>query len=173
MSVVGSTPMIKVPHAAPISIILAPLECQRPSEALWHTPLPISKYATGRDDYWLRTRIPSSRPRSRSRSSPPGTREPGGGGGVSGGNLPPQLWSCGGAAPQLWTVIVVHFCFRLFLHENLGLSKKIVGQIRGVFSFGQGLPWTPGDVCPPPQLQSSSRAPEAHRQVIEVIHVQR
>ena len=45
-AVVGSTPMIKVPHAAPISIILAPLECRRPSEALWHTPLPISKYAT-------------------------------------------------------------------------------------------------------------------------------
>ena len=79
-----------------------------------------------------------------------------GGGGGSGGNLPPQLGSCGGRPPKLWTVNVVHFYFCLFLHVNLGLSPKIVGQIRGVFIFGYGLPWTPGDVCPPPQLQSIS-----------------
>ena len=72
------------------------------------------------------------------------------GGGGSGGNLPPQLGSCGGAAPQLRTVNVAHFYFCLFLHVNLGLSQKIVCQIRVVFSFGQGSPWTPGDVCSPP-----------------------
>ena len=62
-----------------------------------------------------------------------GTREPGG----SVGNSPPQLGSGGGAAPpQLWTVNVVHlkknncFCTRTWV------SQKIVGQIRGVFSFG-------------------------------------
>ena len=41
------------------------------------------------------------------------------------------------------------FIFILFVFaRDLG-SPKIVGQIRGVFSFGQGLPWTPGDVCHP------------------------
>ena len=57
-------------------------------------------------------------------------REPEGGGGGIG-----ATWSCGGAAPQLWTVNVIYFYFCLFLHVNLGLPK-IVGQIRGVFSFG-------------------------------------
>ena len=58
------------------------------------------------------------------------------GGGGSGGNLPPQLRSCGALPSQLWTVNVVHFYFCLFLHMNFGLSQKIVGQTRGVFSFG-------------------------------------
>ena len=48
------------------------------------------------------------------------------GGGGSGGNLPAQLW----------TVNVVIFYFCLFLHMNLGLTQKTVGQIRGVFNFG-------------------------------------
>ena len=64
-----------------------------------------------------------------------GTREPGGGAVRA---TCPQNFKAVGAPPppQLWTVIVVHFYFCLFLHVNLGLSKKIVGQIRVVFSFG-------------------------------------
>ena len=60
------------------------------------------------------------------------------GGGGSGDNLPSNLEALGASPPaQLWTVDVVHFYLCLFLHVNLGSSKKkIVGQIRGVFSFG-------------------------------------
>ena len=35
---------------------------------------------------------------------------------------------------------------------NLDPSRKIVVQIRGLFSFGQGLPWVPGNLRPPPPL---------------------
>ena len=77
--------------------------------------------------------------------------------GAVGATCPRNLGAVEAPSPQFWTVNVVHFYFCLFLHVNLGLSQKIVEQIRGVFSFGKGLPWTPGDVCP--QLQSSSRAP--------------
>ena len=62
----------------------------------------------------------------------PGTR----GGGDSGGACPSNFWT-GGAPPlQLWIVDVVHFYFCLLLHVNFGPSQKIVGEIRGVFSFG-------------------------------------
>ena len=37
-----------------------------------------------------------------------------------------------------------------FLHVNLGLYPKTVGQTRGVFSFEYRLPWTPGDLRPSP-----------------------
>ena len=64
---------------------------------------------------------------------PPGTREPGGGVGATCSH---NLEAVGAPPPTLWTVNVAHFYFCLFLHANLGLSQKIVGQIQGVFSFG-------------------------------------
>ena len=67
--------------------------------------------------------------------SPPAALAGDAGAGGSVGNLPSQLGSCGGA-PQLSTVNVVHFYFCSLLHVNLGLSQEIVGEIRGVFSFG-------------------------------------
>ena len=42
--------------------------------------------------------------------------------------------------------------FALFLHVNLGLSQKIVGQIRGVFSFGRGY-LVPRETFPPPNFK--------------------
>ena len=70
--------------------------------------------------------------------------------GAVGAACPHNLEAVGAPPPQLWTVKVVHFYFRLFLHMNLRLSRKTVGQIRGVFRFVYGLPWTLGDVCLPP-----------------------
>ena len=55
---------------------------------------------------------------------------------VAGATCPHNFEAMGAPPSQLWTVIVVHFYFCLFLHVNLGLSQKIVGQIRGDFSFG-------------------------------------
>ena len=82
------------------------------------------------------------------------------GGGRQWGQLAPTTLKLRGRRPQLWTVIVVHFIFVCFCTRSWVSPKKIVGQIRGAFSFGLGLPWTPGGVClPPPQLQRSSRAP--------------
>ena len=56
-----------------------------------------------------------------------------------GGKLPPPNFAALGVSyppsQKKWTVDVVHFYFGLFLHVNLGPSKKIVGQIRGVFGF--------------------------------------
>ena len=49
-----------------------------------------------------------------------------------GGQWGHNFQAVGRPPPQLWTVIVVHFCFCLFLHVNLGLSPKLEGQIRGV-----------------------------------------
>ena len=72
------------------------------------------------------------------------------GGGEAGGQLASTTLKMWGRHHHLWSVKVVHFYFCLFLHVNLGLYQKIVDQIRRVFSFGQGLPWTSGDVCPPP-----------------------
>ena len=65
----------------------------------------------------------------------PGTREPGGGG-VVGATCPHNFEAVGAPPPHLWTVKVVHFYICSFLHVNLGLYQKTVGQIRGVFSFG-------------------------------------
>ena len=48
-------------------------------------------------------------------------------------NLPPQLGSRGGAAPQLWSVNVVHFYFCLFLHIELGSLPKNRGPNPGSF----------------------------------------
>ena len=73
-----------------------------------------------------------------------------GGGGAVGATCPHNFEAVGAAPPQLWTVNVVHFYFCLLLHVSLGLSQKIMGQLRGVFSFRYGLPWIPGDVCPRP-----------------------
>ena len=84
------------------------------------------------------------------------TRERGGGG--QWGQLAPQFWSCGGAAPQLWTVNIVNFYFCLFLHVNLGLPK-IVGQIREFLVLCRGYLGPQETFAPHPQLQSSSRAP--------------
>ena len=70
------------------------------------------------------------------------------------GQLSHQLLSFGSVAPpppQLWIVDVVHFYFWLFLHVNLGPSKKIVGKIRRVFSFGyRGYLAPPEAFAPPP-----------------------
>ena len=84
-----------------------------------------------------------------------GTRNRGGGGGTggSGGNLPHNFEAVVAPPPPTLDCEIVHFYFCLFLHVNLGLCQKIVGQIRGVFSFGWGLPRTPGDVCPPPNFK--------------------
>ena len=61
-----------------------------------------------------------------------GTREPGGG--AVGATCPStwNLWEHRPPPPPLWTVDVVHLYFCLFLHVNLGPSKKIVGEIRRV-----------------------------------------
>ena len=46
---------------------------------------------------------------------------------------------------------------------NLGPSWKIVDQIRGLFSIGQGLPWAPGNTRPPPPpWPNPSYVPESH-----------
>ena len=87
------------------------------------------KWEPGGGGHWA---VEATCPHSLEAVGAPRSRE----GEGSGGNLPPQLGSCGGAAPQLWTVNVIHFYFRFFLHVNLGLSQKIVDQIREVFSFG-------------------------------------
>ena len=95
-------------------------------------------------------------PRSPKPMAPAGTREPEGAVGAT----CPHIFEAVGAPPpppQRWTVKVVHFYLCLFLHVNLDLYQKIVGQIRGVFSFGWGLPWNPGDVCPPPPPTSKYR----------------
>ena len=82
------------------------------------------------------------------------------GAGGSGGNLPPQLGGCGGAAPNFGlSMFVLFFFLFLLLLVDLGLSPKIVGQIPGVFSFGYGLAWTPGDVCPPPPTSKQFSRP--------------
>ena len=56
----------------------------------------------------------------------PGNRDAGPGG--SGGNFPPpthpQLGSFGSVVPELWTINVVNFYFRLVLHVNLDPSEK-------------------------------------------------
>ena len=71
--------------------------------------------------------------------------------GGSVGNLPSQLGSCGGAAPQkLSTVNVVHFYFLFVIARELGALPKIVGQIRGVFLFSVGVTLDPGRRLPPP-----------------------
>ena len=70
-----------------------------------------------------------------------GTREPGevGGGGAVGATCPPTL-DCRCRS----------FLFLVVFARELGSLPKNSGQIQEVFSFGQGLPWTPGDVCTPP-----------------------
>ena len=76
-----------------------------------------------------------------------GTREPGGGG--SGGNFPPQLWSCWGAPPPpLWTVSVmfIFVCFCTWISVS---SKKIVGQIWELLVLGRGYLGSP-EIAPPP-----------------------
>ena len=89
----------------------------------------ISKYKRSRDS---QQRTTNSCNKCRA-----GTREPGGGGGAVGQLAPTTLKLWGRAPPpELWTEKVVHFYFCLFLHVNLGLQQKILGQIRGVFSFG-------------------------------------
>ena len=82
------------------------------------------------------------------------TREPG-----EGETCPHNLEAV--PPPPILIVNVVHFHLVLFLHVNLGLSQKIVGQIRDFFLvlgrdyLGPRETFAP----PPPQLQSSSRAP--------------
>ena len=59
-----------------------------------------------------------------------------GGGGGAAVALAPSTFGPEGRLPSnFWTVDVVNFYFSLFLHVTLGLSKKIVGEIWGVFSF--------------------------------------
>ena len=64
----------------------------------------------------------------------PGTREPGGG--AVGAACPHNLEAVGALPPTTLDGQCVIFYFCLFLHMNLGLTQKIVGQIRGVFNFG-------------------------------------
>ena len=42
-----------------------------------------------------------------------------------------------------------HFIFHFFFFVGeFGSSRKTVGQIRGLISFGQQLPWAPGSLRP-------------------------
>ena len=61
-----------------------------------------------------------------------------GAGGEAVGATCPQTWKLWDFAPppKLWTVVVVHLYFCLFMHVNMGPFQRIVGQIRGDFSFG-------------------------------------
>ena len=83
-------------------------------------------------------------------------REPGGGG--QWGQLAPQLARFGSVAPNFGLSVSFIFIFLFVLHMNLGPSQKIVGQIREVLCFGQGLPLDP-ERCLTLQLKSSSRVP--------------
>ena len=55
---------------------------------------------------------------------------------------------------------ILFFCFPfyifLFLYVILGHSPKIVGQIRGVFSFGGTLAWLTSPSWPPPKPTAGS-----------------
>ena len=90
----------------------------------------------------------------------------GGGGGGSGGNLPPQLGSCGGADPSTLVCQCSSFLFLFVFARELGSLPKIVGQIHGVFRvLGRGYLGPRETFPPPPQLQSSSRAPVMTSQI--------
>ena len=60
-------------------------------------------------------------------------RDVGAGGSV--GNLPSQLGSCGGRRPPTFDYQCRSFLFLFVLAREVGLSQKIVGQIREVLSF--------------------------------------
>ena len=73
--------------------------------------------------------------------------------GGSRGNLPPpQLGSCGVTAAQTLGCQCRSFLFlfSVFARGLGSLPQKMVGQIRGVFNFGQGFTLDPGDIHPPP-----------------------
>ena len=79
----------------------------------------------------------------------PGNRE-------AAGALAPPTFAPKGRRPsnfELSMLFIFYFC--LFLHENLGPSQKNSERNPGVFSFGEGLPWTAGDVSPPPPTSKS------------------
>ena len=77
-------------------------------------------------------------------------RDAGTGGGAVGATCPHNFEAVGVPPPTLDCESRSFFCTWAW-----GLYQKIVGQIRGVFSFGYGLPWAPGDVCPPPPQPTS------------------
>ena len=73
------------------------------------------------------------------------------------GQLAPTTWKLWGAAPQLWTVNVVHFYFVCFCTWNLGLSQKNSGAKSGEFlDLDRGYRGPQETFAPPPQLQSIS-----------------
>ena len=55
-----------------------------------------------------------------------------------------------------WTFLFSFLYVFLFLNVILGHSPKIVGQIRGVFSFGGTLAWVTSPSWPPPKPTAGS-----------------